>query len=277
MKRAGNLYDLICDTDNLWLAWYKAKKGKEAKYDVYKYGKHLQENLRILRSQLINGEPEIGNYHFFKIYEPKERIICAASFPERVLHHAIMNVCHGIFENYQICHSYATRLGKGQFAALEKAKTNQKKYNWFCKLDIRKYFDSISHQLLLNLLEMRFKDKQLLCLLEKIIRSYETEKTRGIPIGNLTSQYFANYFLATADHHLLEKISIPAYIRYMDDMVLWHNYKSILIDKTEEFIKHINQSLGLSVKTPCINQTGKGLPFLGFVVSPERVRNKILE
>lgn len=272
MKRAGNIYDMICDPDNLRLAWYKAKKGKESKYEVNKYGRRLQENLSLLRTQLIEDNLQIGNYHFFRIYEPKERIICAASFPERVLHHAIMNVCHSVFESYQVRHSYATRSDKGQFAALEQAKINQKKYDWFCKLDIRKYFDSISHELLLNLLERRFKDKRLLCLLEKIISSYETGKNRGIPIGNLTSQYFANYFLATADHHLLEKINIQAYVRYMDDMVLWHKDKSTLIGKTGEFEMHINQSLGLEIKTPCINQTDKGLPFLGFVVLPDRVR-----
>jgi len=107
MKRAGNLYEQICNPDNLRLAWLKAKKGKEGKADVFRYGKHLGENLNMLRNQLLTGEPEIGNYHFFTICEPKERLICAASFPERVLHHAIMNVCHPIFGKFQIYHSYA--------------------------------------------------------------------------------------------------------------------------------------------------------------------------
>jgi len=101
MKRAGNLYDKICDPDNLRLAWYKAKRGKEAKYDVYKYGKRIQENLRILRTQLLEGNPEIGNYHFFRIFEPKERIICAASFPEQLCYPAWERAvcCAGESEN----------------------------------------------------------------------------------------------------------------------------------------------------------------------------------
>ncbi|MBZ0242014.1 MAG: RNA-directed DNA polymerase [Bacteroidales bacterium] len=272
MKRTGNLYESICDPDNLRLAWVKAKKGKEAKQEVYKYGKNLQQNLLDIREQLITGNMEIGNYHFFTIYEPKERLICAASFPERVLHHAIMNVCHPVFEKYQIYHSYATRVGKGQYAALDYAKSNQKKYRWFCKLDIRKYFASISHTLLMRHLSFRFKDKKLLDLFDKIIHSYESSAGCGLPIGNLTSQYFANYYLGFADHYLLEKVKIPAYVRYMDDMVLWHHCKSALIEAQHKFTDFIKHQLELSCKPSCINSNVRGLPFLGYVIFPDKVR-----
>lgn len=272
MKRAGNLFDAICDPDNLRLAWVKAKKGKEDKQDVYLYGKHLQQNLNELRFQLMGGVPEIGNYQFFTIYEPKERLICAASFPERVMHHAIMNVCHPVFEKYQIYHSYATRIGKGQYAALEYAKMNQKKYRWFCKLDIRKYFDSISHEFLLKQLSRRFKDQQILDLFDKIIGSYESNEGFGLPIGNLTSQYFANFYLGQADHYLLEEVKIPAYVRYMDDMVLWHHDKTALLAAEKQFTVFIKNHLKLACKAPCINSHDKGLPFLGYVVFPNYVR-----
>lgn len=272
MKRAGNLYEHICDPDNLRLAWLKAKKGKEGKADVFRYGKHLGKNLNMLRNQLLTGEPEIGNYHFFTIYEPKERLICAASFPERVLHHAIMNVCHPVFEKFQIYHSYATRIGKGQYAALDYAKTNQKKFEWFCKLDIRKYFDSISHKLLLQHLQRQFKDKRVLALLEKIIISYHVSPNYGLPIGNLTSQYFANFFLAVSDHYLLEEIRIPAFVRYMDDMVLWHHDKQALLEAQPQFMAFLKNRLELDCKPPCINRHDKGLPFLGYVVFPCCVR-----
>lgn len=272
MKRAGNLYEQICDPDNLRLAWLKAKKGKEGKADVFRYGKHLQENLSLLRKQLLAGEPEIGNYHFFTIYEPKERLICAASFPERVLHHAIMNVCHHVFEKFQIYHSYATRIGKGQYAALDYAKANQRKFEWFCKLDIRKYFDSISHLLLLQHLHKRFKDVQLLELFKKVIKSYQVSTNQGLPIGNLTSQYFANFFLAVSDHFLLENIRIPAFVRYMDDMVLWHYNKEALIEAQLKLVAFLKSQLELDCKPPCINKREMGLPFLGYVVFPDRVR-----
>ncbi|MBN1338814.1 MAG: hypothetical protein JXA03_05785 [Bacteroidales bacterium] len=272
MKRVDNLYEMICDPDNLRLAWLKAKKGKEGKADIICYGKHLRKNLSLLRDQLKSGVPEIGNYHFFTIYEPKERLICAASFPERILHHAIMNVCHPVFEKYQIHHSYATRIGKGQFAALDYAKANQKKFEWFCKLDIRKYFDSISHEILLQHLHRRFKDEKLLALFEKIIRSYETSPNFGLPIGNLTSQYFANFFLAVSDHYLLEKIHIPAFVRYMDDMVLWHHNKMELIEVQKQIVSGLTNRLNLECKPACINSHDKGLPFLGYVVFPDHVR-----
>jgi len=272
MKRAGNLFEDICDPDNLRLAWIKAKKGKEAKPGVFMYGKNLQRNLNDLRDQLMIGRPEIGNYHFFTIYEPKERLICAASFPERVLHHAIMNVCHPVFEKYQIYHSYATRIGKGQYAALNYAKSNQKKYSWFCKLDIRKYFDSIPHALLKQQLSLRFKDQRVLDLFEKIIDSYESSTGYGLPIGNLTSQYFANYYLGLADHYLLEEVKIPAYVRYMDDMVLWHHSKSALLKIQYKFTDYIEKEQQLFCKPPCINSNDKGLPFLGYVIFPKMVR-----
>ncbi len=272
MKRAGNLYEHICDPDNLRLAWLKAKKGKEGKADVFRYGKNLGQNLSMLRNQLLAGELEIGNYHFFTIYEPKKRLICAASFPERVLHHAIMNVCHPVFEKFQIYHSYATRIGKGQFAALDYAKANQRKFEWFCKLDIRKYFDSISHEILLQQLHRRFKDARLLSLFEGIIKSYEVTPNHGLPIGNLTSQYFANFFLAVSDHYLLEKIRIPAFVRYMDDMVLWHHNKQALIEAQSQLVAFLKSSLELDCKPSCINSRDKGLPFLGYVVFPDRIR-----
>lgn len=272
MKRAGNLYDAICDPDNLRLAWIKAKRGKEGKKDVICYGKHLHRNLNLMRDQLLSGEPEIGHYHFFTIYEPKERLICAASFPERVLHHAIMNICHPVFEKFQIYHSYATRIGKGQYAALNYAKVSQKKFAWFCKLDIRKYFDSISHHLLMHHLHRLFKDEKLLALFEKLIKSYHASPNHGLPIGNLTSQYFANFFLAVSDHYLLEKVRVPAYVRYMDDMVFWHHSKTTLIDAKTQLVSYLKSHLGLECKPACINTSNNGLPFLGYVVFPVRVR-----
>jgi len=128
MKRAGRLIAKIADFDNLQLAYYKAQKGKADKSEVLDYGKRLQANLQNLQTQILAGEVEAGNYHYFTIYDPKKRLICAAPFGQRVLHHALMNVCHPFFEKIQIFDSYASRLEKGTYAALERAKHFNKRY-----------------------------------------------------------------------------------------------------------------------------------------------------
>lgn len=127
MKREGNLIEKIADMKNLEWAFWKAQRGKKDKKEVIAYQKQLNSNLKILQTQLLTNTCEVGNYHFFKIYDPKERQICAASFSERVLHHAIMNICHENFEKFQVFDSYATRLNKGTYAALERAAYFHKK------------------------------------------------------------------------------------------------------------------------------------------------------
>lgn len=272
MKREGYLMERIADPDNLRLAFWKARKGKEDKPEVAEYRSHLDSNLTELRGELLRGDVRVGDYRYFRIYDPKERLICAAAFRERVLHHALMNVCHPVFERFQTDDSYATRIGKGQYAALEKAKIHTRRYRWFCKLDVRKFFDNIDHEVLYIMLRLRFKDPALLGLFRQIIDSYRTAPGRGLPIGNLTSQYFANYYMAYADHHVRERLRIPAYVRYMDDMVLWHNDKEVLLSITRALTSFIKESLGMTLRTPCINSTDKGVPFLGYVLFPGRVR-----
>ncbi len=152
MKRAGNLINKISEIDNLYLAFWKAKRGKSLKTEYINYENNLEENILLLQEQIIKGSLDIGNYHYFTIHDPKKRTICAASFPERVLHHAIMNVCHNVFEKHLIYHTYATRPNKGTHKAIAYAQKNVKKYSWFAKLDVRKYFDIIDHLILENLL-----------------------------------------------------------------------------------------------------------------------------
>ena len=271
MKRENNLIPLIADPDNLRLAFWKARKAKEGKLDVSEYRKSLDKNLVILRDELLSAHVLVGNYLYFTIYEPKERKICAAPFKERVLHHALMNVCHANFERYQIFDSYASRRGKGTYAALKRSHEFQRKYKWFLKLDVRKYFDSIDHNTLKSLLSKRFKDRVLLQILTKIIDSYKTEAGKGLPIGNLTSQYFANHYLAVADHYIKEKMQVPAYVRYMDDMVIWSNDKEWLLKSGHKFQAFIESELSLKLKPFCLNSTDMGLPFLGYLVFPKTI------
>lgn len=139
MKRAGYLIEKIAETENLFYAFYKAAKTKQASSEVKEYARKLDYNIMNLQGQLYEGKVPVGNYHYFKIYDPKERVICAASFNERVMHHAVMNICHPVFERHLICDSFATRPGKGTYAALDKAKEAVKNLGWVAKLDIRKY------------------------------------------------------------------------------------------------------------------------------------------
>jgi retron-type reverse transcriptase len=271
MKRENNLISLIAEPDNLRLAFWKARKSKEGKMEVAYFRKFLDKNLLTLRNELLSGNVQVGQYHYFTIYDPKERKICAATFRERVLHHALMNVCHANFEKYQIFDSYASRLGKGTYATLERASVFQYQYKWFLKLDVRKYFDSIDHAILKQLLVKRFKDKVLLQIFFQIIDSYQTLECKGLPIGNLTSQYFANHYLALADHYIKEKLQASAYVRYMDDMVIWSNDKNMLLKIGKDFQSFIKTELSLTLKPFCLNSTDKGLPFLGYMLFPKTV------
>ncbi|MGD9707323.1 MAG: RNA-directed DNA polymerase [Candidatus Delongbacteria bacterium] len=264
MKRTGNLINKIADTDNLKLAFYKAAKGKADKNGVIKYRENLVENLLKLRNEILSGNVDCGNYHYFKILDPKERNICAAEFPERVLHHAIMNQAHDTFEQFQIFDSYATRIDKGTHKAIEKAKKFNHKYDYFLKLDVRKYFDSIDHEILMSSLEKKFKDCSLLRIFNKIISSYEVIENKGVPIGNLTSQYFANHYLAGLDHYIKEELKNKAYIRYMDDMVLWHNDKEYLKKCLKLITGFLKNELKLDLKISQLNKTYVGVNFLGY-------------
>lgn len=272
MKREGRMIERIAEPDNLRLAYWKARKGKEGKPDVLEYARNLDCNLSGLRKGLLAGNVPVGNYHYFTIYDPKERKICAACFEERVLHHALMNICHYNFEKYQVYHSYASRLNKGTYAAIRQAAKYQKQYRWFLKLDVRKYSDSIDQSILIALLDRRFKEPFFLSLFRRIINSYSTVNGKGLPIGNLTSQYFANHYLAYADHFLTEKLQAKAYVRYMDDMVIWDNDKVRLLQTGLAFQQFIAEELRLVIKPFCLNTVEKGLLFCGYILYPDKMR-----
>ena len=272
MKRQGWLTEKIAAMDNLQLAFYKAQKGKAGQPAVYQYGKKLQIHLYELQQQLKAGQVETGHYHYFTIYDPKERLVCEAPFPQRVMHHALMNICHPFFERFQIVDSYASRLGKGTYAALDRAKMFHKRYRWFLKLDFRKYFDSLKHLIIKQQLAELFKDPILLSMLYDIVDSYSLQLDKGVPIGNLTSQYFANHYLAPLDHYIKEKLKIKAYIRYMDDLVLWHNDKESLLNAGIGLQHYAESELFLALKPFCLNRNAHGLPFLGYLLYPDTIR-----
>ncbi len=272
MKRANNLLPEIADPDNLRLAFWKARKGKSYSKPVRAYRADLDANLSLLREQILSGEVVVGKYHLFKIYDPKERQICAPSFSEQVLHHALMNVCHDRLEKVQIYDSYACRRGKGTYAALERAKAYTRKHKYFLKLDVKKFFDTIQHNVLKSQLARLFKDQEVLNIFYQIIDTYEAHPGRGVPIGNLTSQYFANHFLSGLDHYIKEQLRIKAYVRYMDDMVSWHDDKEELKKARKAISRYVENELQCRLKPSLLNFSSRGLPFLGYVVLPYDLR-----
>jgi RNA-directed DNA polymerase len=272
MKRANGLLEKIAEPENLRYASWKAAKGKRYSASVLEYQAHLEENVSLLHLEISKGQVSVGDYRYFKVFEPKERQICASAFREQVLHHALMNVCHDRFEAVQIFDSYASRKGKGHFAALERAKYFTKRHEWFLKLDVKKFFESIHHAVLKAQLARLFKEKKLLDIFSQIIESYTASAERGLPIGNLTSQYFANHFLCSLDHFIKEDLQIKAYVRYMDDMVLWGDDKEVLQTAFKSIREFVETQLQCTLKPAILKRSVTGLPFVGFHVFPFQVR-----
>lgn len=268
MRRAGNLIERIADYDNLQLAFIKSCRGKQCKAEVRMFRERYDENIRGIRESLLSGNAVVGDYSYFTIHDPKERLICAAPFRERVLHHAVMNVCHDVFDRALIYDTYATRRGKGVYAALDRAVWGASRYRYMVKLDYRKYFDSIDHVILKRQLSRLFKDRPLLSLFSAIIDSYSTVPGKGVPIGNLTSQYFANHYLSALDHRMKERVRVPVYIRYMDDVLMMDDDRGRLRDAVEEMTSYSATGLLLRLKSPVYRHSGSGMPFLGYVVRP---------
>lgn len=271
MKRTNNLFDTIYDSKNLELAFYKAAKGKRHKKEVQDFAKSVEFNLQKLSFQIQQNSLS-NSYRYFKVYDPKERVISVAPFSNRVIHHAIVNVCHNTFENHQIYHSYATRLGKGTHKAIQQVVCNNKKNNWFLKLDVKKFFDTINHKVLISLLEKKFKEPQLLHLFKNIITSFNTNKGIGLPIGNLTSQYFANFYLAFLDRYAKQHLHIKHYIRYMDDIVLWGNSKAQIWYYYNKLKLYLENNLKQTFKKPIFNKTTFSFNYLGYTITKDKIK-----
>ena len=287
MKRTNRLFEQIIDYNNIRLAFLKAIKGNRSSYSVKKFCKNTDANLVIIRDKLRTLNCGWGKYHSFLITDPKLRVISTVPIEQRIMHHAIMNVLEPVIDRPLISHCYACRKGKGTHAAVLYAFKQCKLHPCFLKLDIRKYFDSLDHAVLKTQLRRLIKDMRVLSLFDGIIDSYETLPGKGVPIGNLTSQFFANMYLSCLDHFILEELRPSAYCRYMDDFVLWSDSQAKLKQMLERIHAYATEKLCLSLKQPVIGKTAKGLPFLGFRVfekgiyllqkSTKRVKKRMLE
>lgn len=271
MKRINDLYDSIYDLKNLYSAFYKAYKGKQKKADANIYRDDLADRIQSLRKSLKDETYQLGRYYYFKVYDPKERLICAADFNERVLHHSIINVCGQVFDSHMIYDSYACRKGKGLHRSIRKLAYFSRDNDYYLKLDIKKYFDSIDHDILYRLIQRKFKDIRLLRLFRAIIDSYCIEEGKGIPIGNLTSQYFANYYLSFMDHYIKEVLRVKHYVRYMDDFVLLAKDKSQIRDWLCSIKEYLIERLYLQIKPPVINNIDNGIVYCGFKIYRDRI------
>jgi len=271
MKRQNFLFEQIVDHNNIRLAFLKALRGNRSSPSAIDYCASIDRNLASLRKKLLTLNPGWGNYKSFLITDPKLRTISTAPFEQRIMHHAIMNVLEPVIERPSICHSYACRKGKGTHAAVLYAFRQCKASRHFLKMDIRKYFDSINHVILKAQLRRLIKDARVIALLDGIIDSYGTAQGKGVPIGNLTSQFFANMYLASMDHYILEKLRPSAYCRYMDDFVVWGTSTEQLKGIFAKINDYVTNSLDLAQKPPVFGSTASGLPFLGFLVKQKGV------
>jgi RNA-directed DNA polymerase len=271
MRRTANLFEQICMPENLRAAFQKASQGKRDQPVVREFGQALDSRLSEMLVTIGNGSIALGRFHQFVIRDPKERVITAPCFEERVLHHAVMNLSEPVFDRWLIDDTFACRKGKGREAAVLRAFSFSKRFGWFLKLDIRKYFDSISHSTLQNLLKRRFKDDQLLELLNRIIHSFRGAIGVGLPIGSLTSQHFANFYLGWFDRFVKESLRIRGYVRYMDDMALWHDDPTVLKRIRSQCEEFLNKTLSLKVKPMILQRTSVGVDFLGCRIWPTHV------
>ena len=272
MKREGHLLERIIELNNLLDAFHKAQRGKMERKVVREFRANLPAELLSIQRALLSRTFVFGNYQEFMISDPKRRLIQAAPFRQRVVHHAIINIIGPILERRFIFDSYSCRKGKGQHAALNRATSFCRKHPYYLKMDIRKFYDSIDHNVLKRMLIREVKDCHLLDMLGNLIDSYCVGPGRGLPIGNLTSQYFGNLYLDRFDHWLKEDRKVRCYIRYMDDMLCFGT-KSELVKLRNDSVEWLRDELKLIINHDGeINKVTKGVPFLGHVVFPSRIR-----
>lgn len=286
------MYDKLTSWDNLHEAFRKAAKGKRGRPAVAAFEYRLEENLLELRRELLDGVYTPGAYNSFYIHEPKRRLISAAPFRDRVVHHGLCNCMEPEIERSFIFDSYANRINKGTHRALDRAQEFSRKFRYVLQCDVRQFFPSIDHLLLVEILSEKL-DEAIMSLVRKILKSGKDVLTaaydmvffpgdtllavtryRGLPIGNLTSQFWANCYLNPFDHFVKRELGCPAYVRYVDDFMLFGNGKKQLWEWHAAIVKRMAR-LRLTIHPGAHPRpVTEGIPFLGFVVFPDRRRLK---
>lgn len=265
MKRIGNLYEKIISIDNLNLADEKAQKGKSKQYGVKLHNRNSVTNIEHLHYLLKHKQYKTSQYDVFKVYEPKERTVYRLPyFPDRITHHAIMNVLEPIFVSTFTADSYSCIKGRGIHAvanAVKSALKDKKRTRYCLKLDVVKFYPNIEHVILKKMIRKKIKDQDLLWLLDEIIDS-----APGLPIGNYLSQYLANFYLTYFDHWVKEIQGIKYYFRYADDMVFLASSKTQLHELLYDVKKYLFENLNLKVKGnyQVFPVESRGIDFVGY-------------
>jgi retron-type reverse transcriptase len=290
MKRYGNIYSQVINFENIFLASRKAQKGKRFRDNVLDFNYHLETELIRLQQQLTDKTYQPGAYRTFHLTNPKSRLISAAPYRDRVVHHALCNIIVPIFERTFIADSYANRLGFGTHRALKKFTYFARNSNYVLQCDIRKYFPTIDHIILKQLIRRKIKCSDTLWLIDTIIGNSNEQETvinyfpgddlltpvirrKGLPIGNLTSQFFANIYLNGFDHFVKEQLKISKYARYVDDFALFSDDRELLADARvaiEEYLAQLRLKIH-PIKSQLF-ETKIGATFLGFRVFSDRIR-----
>jgi len=268
MKREGHLMERIATRPNLAAAFHLAARGKRARPEVRGFAANLDRELGRLVARLERGSYQPGPFRRFTVRDPKVRLIHAAPFADRVVHHAIMRIAGPRFERGASEHSYACRLGRGNHAALQQAQRNTRRHAAVLHLDMRKYFDSVDHGILSALITRRFKDAAFLELLCTIIAAYQTAPGKGLPIGTLCSQVFANMYLDGFDRFVGTIPGVAASVRFMDDVVVWAEQPDDLVDAASRVSVWLASQRQLTLKgRPAVRRCCDGFRFLGHRVT----------
>ena len=292
----SNLFERIISPENLFLAWEEFKRGKTRKPDVMEFEYKLERNIFELAANLKRKSYMHGPYEKFVINDPKRRNVSKTTVRDRIVHHAVFKVLIEIFEPTFIANSFSCRVGKGThkgFETLERM-IGRESRNYTCscfvlKCDVRKFFDSIDHRILRLILKKRVKDLDLVWLLEEIIGSFESSFSKpsyakGVPIGNLTSQIFANIYMNEFDQFMKQELKVKNYIRYTDDFVIVskdRKYLESLIPRIGGFLTE-KLELNLHPGKVFIRKNRQGIDFLGYVSMPhcrlirDRTKRRIL-
>jgi retron-type reverse transcriptase len=271
-------YQGIMSLENLYAAWDEFLRGKRGKKDVQEFGLNLADNLVSLHEDLANFSYSHGSYDAFKISDPKPRDIHKAKVRDRVLHHAIYRQLYPFFNNTFIADSYSCQLGKGVHKALNKFRTfglragcNNTKTVWILKCDIKKFFASIDHEILLEMLSAYIPDKNILLLLQEVIKSFNSGiPGKGLPLGNLTSQLFCNIYMNELDQYVKHKLKAKYYLRYADDFVFFSTSKDELLNIIPQIALFLEERLKLRLHPDkvFIKTLASGVDFLGWTHFP---------
>ncbi len=281
MKVYHNIYDNLITLENIFLSYSEFKEGKKKTKALIIFERHLEDNLFSLYEELQNRTYTPGSYTGFFITDPKVRQIHKASIKDRIVHHIVSRGLEEIFEPTFIAHSFSCRKNKGThkgvmslYAFARKVSKNNTRACWALKCDIRKFFASVNHEILFKILSKKIDDTDYLTILKKIIDSFNSgEINRGLPIGNLTSQFFANIYMNEFDQFVKHHLKIQYYLRYTDDFIFLSEDKAYLdnlLPKVKEYVKD-SLDIELHPQKIIMSKYEKGIDFLGYIVFPYHI------